>query len=59
MSEGEVLVTKEQFHDFQRLQNGLYNMAHPDVKILEITKEQHHYIVEHYDELEQEYGGIL
>ena len=61
MSEGEVSVTKEQFHDFQRLQKGgLYNMVHPDVRdILCISKEQHYYMMEHYDELEKEFGGIL
>ena len=56
----EVKVTKEQFHDFQRLQfGGMYNMLHPDVRdILEITKEEHHYITNHYSELVEEYGSI-
>lgn len=60
MNTEQVTVTKEQFHDFQRLQkSGLYNMLDPEVRnVLEISKEQHHYIVNHYAELKKEHGGI-
>ena len=60
MSAGEVTISQEQFHDYQRLQKaGLYNMLDPQVRdILEISREQHLYIINHYAELEKEYGGI-
>ncbi len=53
-------VTREEFRAFQRLQkDGSYNMIDPVVRMIAgLTKEKHLYILNHYGELEKEYGEL-
>ena len=48
-------ITRGQFLNFKKLkESGLYNMIDPNIRrILDITKEQHRYILENYEHLEE------
>ena len=61
MSNTEVIVSKEQFHDFQRLQeDGSYNMIDPAIRdVLDLSKEEHYYILSNYEKLLDMYGSVI
>lgn len=52
-------VSKEEFLAFKRVQeSGICNMLDPMVRMIAgLTKEKHLYIINHYEELEKQFGA--